>query len=117
MMKTPFKVGLEEAVAQLQLETIRQFTVVMKHGSMSVEYYAPKLKDLQTPHTQDELYVIVSGKATFMLEDKSASCMSGDVLFVPAGKKHKFENFTDDFATWVIFYGPEGGEANSKGGQ
>jgi mannose-6-phosphate isomerase-like protein (cupin superfamily) len=34
----------------------------------------------------------------------------GDVLFVRAGNEHRFENFTDDFATWVIFYGPDGGE-------
>jgi quercetin dioxygenase-like cupin family protein len=34
----------------------------------------------------------------------------GDVLFVKAGIKHRFENFTDDFTTWVIFYGPDGGE-------
>lgn len=109
-MKIPFKVGLEEAIAQLPLEAIQRFTVVMKHGSMSVEYYAPKIKDLQTPHLQDELYVIVKGKAIFIRGDEKISCMSGDVLFVPAGVKHKFENFSDDFATWVIFYGPEGGE-------
>jgi mannose-6-phosphate isomerase-like protein (cupin superfamily) len=34
----------------------------------------------------------------------------GDVLFVAAGVEHRFENFTDDFAAWVFFYGPEGGE-------
>jgi quercetin dioxygenase-like cupin family protein len=34
----------------------------------------------------------------------------GDVLFVPAGTIHRFEEFTDDFRTWVIFYGPPGGE-------
>jgi len=34
----------------------------------------------------------------------------GDLLFVPAGIVHRFEDFTDDFATWVMFYGPEGGE-------
>jgi uncharacterized RmlC-like cupin family protein len=45
-----------------------------------------------------------------MREEEKISCMSGDVLFVRAGVKHKFENFSDDFATWVIFYGPEGGE-------
>ena len=32
------------------------------------------------------------------------------LLFVKAGHEHRFENFTDDFATWVIFYGPDGGE-------
>jgi len=34
----------------------------------------------------------------------------GDVLLAPAGVEHRFENFTDDFVTWVIFYGPVGGE-------
>lgn len=34
----------------------------------------------------------------------------GDLLFVPAGVEHRFGPFTDDFATWVLFYGPEGGE-------
>ncbi len=37
---------------------------------------------------------------------------TGDFLFVPAGVEHRFENFTSDFATWVFFYGPVGGEAN-----
>jgi len=34
----------------------------------------------------------------------------GDVIFAPAGIEHRFENFSDDFVTWVIFYGPVGGE-------
>jgi quercetin dioxygenase-like cupin family protein len=33
-----------------------------------------------------------------------------DVLFVPAGVEHRFDNFTDDFMTWVIFYGQKGGK-------
>ena len=31
-------------------------------------------------------------------------------LFVPAGVVHRFEDFGDDFATWVFFYGPQDGE-------
>jgi hypothetical protein len=34
-----------------------------------------------------------------------------DVLFAPAGVEHRFEAFSDDLVVWVIFYGPEGGEA------
>ncbi len=113
-MRIPYKVGLEEAIAQLQLEEISRFTRVMRYGSMSIEYYAPKIKDLQTPHTQDELYFIVSGKSLFIRDGKQVTCMSGDVLFVPAGVPHKFENFSNDFATWVVFYGPEGGEQTGK---
>ena len=34
----------------------------------------------------------------------------GEALFVPAGDTHRFEDFSDDFAVWVVFYGPKGGE-------
>jgi quercetin dioxygenase-like cupin family protein len=36
--------------------------------------------------------------------------MKGDLFFVPAGKVHTFKNFTEDFSTWILFYGPKGGE-------
>ena len=32
------------------------------------------------------------------------------VYVLPAGVEHRFEDFTDDFGMWVVFYGPEGGE-------
>ena len=36
---------------------------------------------------------------------------AGDVIFVEAGVPHRFEGYGEDFATWVVFWGPEGGEA------
>jgi mannose-6-phosphate isomerase-like protein (cupin superfamily) len=42
--------------------------------------------------------------------DKRAPFGAGDLIFVPAHLPHRFENFTVDFAVWVAFYGPEGGE-------
>jgi len=105
-----FHIILAEAVAKLRKETSREFTMLMKHGTMSIEYYSPKKIDRQTPHKQDEIYIIASGSGTFVGDEESVQFNSGDVLFVPAGIEHHFENFTDDFATWVIFYGKEGGE-------
>ena len=84
---------------------------VLAHGSMLVEYYPPRPIDTQKPHTRDELYVIASGTGTFVNGEQRHAFGPGDVLFVPAGVVHRFEEFSDDFATWVIFYGPEGGEA------
>lgn len=81
----------------------------MQHGTMSVEYFAPDKADTQKPHIQDELYVVASGSGTFFRDGASIQFNKGDVLFVPAGMEHRFENFTDDFATRVIFYGEEGG--------
>jgi len=105
-----FHTTIAAAMVQLNQEANKQFTVMMRNGSMSVEYYAPDMIDLQTPHKQDELYVITSGSGTFFRDGEQVNINKGDVLFVPAGMEHRFENFSNDFATWVIFYGPDGGE-------
>jgi mannose-6-phosphate isomerase-like protein (cupin superfamily) len=104
------QVSIADAFAQLNTKTRQFFVKVMEHGSMSVEIYRPEKTDPQTPHIQDELYVIISGHGKFLNDGKRSQFNPGDVLFVPAGIEHRFENFTDDFATWVIFYGPKGGK-------
>jgi len=86
------------------------FLEFFKYGTLSVEVYAPKKVDLQQPHEQDEIYVIISGKGEFFNGGERVDFGVGDFLFVPAGVEHRFENFSDDFSTWVIFYGPKGGE-------
>lgn len=108
------KVSLKEAVAALENESVNKFTTVMRHGSMKIEYYKPDKVDLQQPHLQDELYIVTSGSGIFIRKDERVSCEANDVLFVPAGIGHRFENFTDDFATWVIFYGADGGEISAE---
>jgi mannose-6-phosphate isomerase-like protein (cupin superfamily) len=80
------------------------------HGSMSVELYAPRSTDIQTPHDQDELYFIHSGCGEFVMAGERHSFEAGTVFFVPAYVEHRFENFSDDFSTWVVFWGPKGGE-------
>lgn len=77
---------------------------------MKVEYYTPDKVDLQTSHLQDELYIVISGNGNFIRDTEIVSFKAHDVLFVPTGMPHHFINFTDDFATWVIFYGADGGE-------
>ena len=88
---------------------------VLAHGSMLVKFYAPRGTDEQSPHTRDELYVVARGSGTFVIGGERHSFGEGDVLFVAAGVEHRFEDFTRDFATWVFFYGPEGGEAPQGG--
>ena len=58
-----FIVTISEAIEELKKETEQKFAVVMKHDAMSVEYFAPEKIDLQQPHMQDEIYVIVSGNS------------------------------------------------------
>ena len=89
------------------------FITLFEHGSLQVEMYKPDAVDLQTPHDRDEIYVVASGRGEFLNGGNQVSFGPGDFLFVPAGVEHRFVNFTDDFSTWVFFYGPQGGESDS----
>lgn len=104
------QVSIAEALNQLDTNKVKLFEKVMTHGSMSVEIYRPVEVDLQSPHLQDELYMVISGKGEFFNDGKISTFKPGDMLFVPTGVEHRFLNFSEDFTTWVIFYGPEGGE-------
>lgn len=88
-----------------------QYAVLLEHGTLEVGMYAPRGTDPQTPHTRDEVYVVMRGTGQFQNGNTLVEFGPGDVLFVPAGREHRFERFTDDLALWVFFYGPEGGEA------
>lgn len=101
---------IEAGMQALAKASDKRFAVLFERGTLVVEYYAPRGVDPQQPHKQDELYVIASGSGMFVNGDQRHPFGVGDVLFVPAGVVHRFEDFTDDFATWVFFYGPEGGE-------
>jgi len=81
------------------------------HGTLEVGFYRPAGRDPQQPHDRDELYVIASGTGTFFCAGERTPFVPGDVLFVAAAAEHRFEDFSADFATWVFFYGPAGGEA------
>jgi mannose-6-phosphate isomerase-like protein (cupin superfamily) len=88
----------------------RQSARILDHGSLEVRFYRPRGTDPQTPHTKDEVYVVASGRGTFVVGDERTPFETGDLLFVPAGAAHRFSDFSDDFGVWVMFYGPEGGE-------
>jgi len=108
-MSHPVRATIEEAkVAPIPPGS--RSSLLMQHGSMKLRYYAPRGTDPQTPHEQDELYVIASGRGTFLVAGQRVPFGPGDVLFAVAGAEHRFEAFSEDFATWVVFYGPQGGE-------
>lgn len=105
----PWRATIEEARCAPIPEGARS-ALLMQHGTMKLRYYAPMHKDPQQPHEQDELYVVASGSGVFVNGDDRVRFGAGDALFAAAGQVHRFEDFSADFATWVIFYGPTGGE-------
>ncbi len=83
------------------------FINLMKFADLEIEIYQPNKVDHQTPHSRDEIYFISSGSGEFYLEGKIVPFKENDVLFVKAQEEHRFLNFTEDFSTWVVFYGNE----------
>ncbi|HEX6184286.1 MAG TPA: cupin domain-containing protein [Pyrinomonadaceae bacterium] len=102
--------SVAEALALLPGAGGPRFATVLEHGSLLVEIYAPRGRDPQQAHRRDEVYVVVTGRGHFVNGARRHPFGPGDLLFVPAGVEHRFEDFTADLVVWVIFYGPEGGE-------
>ena len=87
--------------------------LTLTHGDMALKVFRPSANPdglvHQQPHTQDELYLVYGGSADIVISGQRFSACVGDAFFVAAGAEHRFENFTSDFVTWVVFYGPHGG--------
>ncbi len=109
------RVGVAEALEKLPGPAGERWAVLLEHGTLEIEIYAPRGTDPQKPHTRDEVYFVVTGRGEFVNGSTRERFAPGDVLFVPAHEEHRFESFTDDLVVWVMFYGPEGGEAEMAG--
>ena len=103
-------VSLAEALAQGPPPAGNLAVPVFAHGTLVVEMYTPVGHDPQKPHTRDELYVVARGRGQFFDGTRRHAVEAGSFLFVAAGPVHRFEDFSADFAVWVAFYGPPGGE-------
>ena len=67
-------------------------------------FFAPRVVDNQTAHDEEEFYFIDRGTRDLVIGEERHPFASGDAFFVEAGVLHHFENFTDDFATWAVFF-------------
>ncbi len=88
-------------------EAAKPFLALFERGDVTVELYIPRDTDRQQPHDRDELYVVASGYGTFRRGEELVRFAEGDVLFAAAHVPHRFETFSGDFKTWVIFFGPK----------
>ena len=73
-------------------------------GEISLVFFAPEKTDYQTFHEENEYYFIARGSGKLVIDGERSDCSAGDAFFVPAKVTHRFEDFTDDFATWAVFF-------------
>lgn len=86
------------------------YTEQFRNVELSVGTYslARGADDGQSPHTEDEVYVVVSGRASFRDASGTVRIGPGDTLFVPAGMAHRFIDIEEDLTLVVVFAPPEG---------
>lgn len=104
------KFTIEEFLAKLPLPATDKW----KDGIWDVEpfemngvrlvFFAPRGTDYQTSHDEDEFYFIARGTGEIVIGGDRFGFVPGDVFFVGRTVPHRFEGFTDDFATWAIFF-------------
>jgi mannose-6-phosphate isomerase-like protein (cupin superfamily) len=107
---TVARVGLADALKKGPPPPGNLAVPIFAHGTLAVELYTPQGHDPQTPHERDEVYVVARGTGLFFDGTDRRAVESGTFIFVAAGQVHRFEEFSSDFAVWVFFYGPQGGE-------
>ena len=108
------KIDFSDALRRLPGPQGEHNVALFEHGSLVIKLAQLRGPDLQTPHSRDEIYVVARGSGEFVCGATRQTFSPNDVMFAAAGAEHRFENFSDDFAVWVFFYGPEGGEADDS---
>jgi mannose-6-phosphate isomerase-like protein (cupin superfamily) len=85
--------------------------------SLSVGLYRLKAgqADLQRPHTEDEVYYVLSGRASFRAGERQQAVGPGTLIFVERSLEHRFHDVTEDLTLLVFFAPPEGSLAERSG--
>ena len=100
-------VRLSELFARIPGPAGEHAVTVLKRGTLDVALSAPSAPVQQTPHAQDEVYVVVRGRGVLSHDGKRDPIEEGDLLFVAAGVEHQIVETSENFAVWRIFYGEE----------
>jgi len=83
---------------------------LVAHGGedlvLEIRFAARPTNGPQVPHLRDEFYIVAAGTARYRVEETVTDVSPGDLLFAAAHIAHGFENVSDDFSVWVMFYGP-----------
>ena len=104
MIETPPPVSL--AAARLLPWKPGRSAEAFVDGDLEVRFTPRPSMGPQVPHQRDELYIVAAGTGCYRVDHRVTAVGPGDLLFAAAHSAHGFEDFSDDFAIWIVFYGP-----------
>jgi mannose-6-phosphate isomerase-like protein (cupin superfamily) len=104
------------------LETSRQqsgkpYLEFLREPAISAGLYSLPVgsADLQQPHTEDEVYIVLEGLAQIQIGEQDFPVKTGDTIFVPALKEHRFHSILEELRLIVVFAPAEYSRAGSHG--
>ncbi|MFT4038918.1 MAG: cupin domain-containing protein [Thermomicrobiales bacterium] len=80
----------------------------LNQGSMSLGLYVLPAGsvDTQTPHLEDEIYYVVSGRGAITVDGERREVQPGSIVFVAKDIDHRFVNITEDLSI-LVFFAPQ----------
>jgi mannose-6-phosphate isomerase-like protein (cupin superfamily) len=93
-----------------QQEMGKPYLEFLRSPSLSVGVYtlAAGAADPQQPHTEDEVYYVVRGRARITVAEEQRVVGPGSVVFVAARVPHRFHDIEEELTTLVFFAPAEG---------
>lgn len=88
----------------------RPYLEFLRSPSLSAGLYVlpAGAMDEQSPHSEDEVYLVVAGASLFTAGEETREVRAGDVLYVAAGVAHHFHDISDELRVLVVFAPAEG---------
>ncbi|MBW4437275.1 MAG: cupin domain-containing protein [Pleurocapsa minor GSE-CHR-MK-17-07R] len=88
-----------------QVASDKAYTEFLKQPAMSAGIYRLPAggTDPQQPHSEDELYYVVSGRGMILVAGESRPVSAGSMVYVPRGVEHRFHTITEDLTILVVF--------------
>jgi mannose-6-phosphate isomerase-like protein (cupin superfamily) len=77
----------------------------LKEGTLSMGLYVLPAGSLdkQQPHTEDEVYYVLSGRGQFRLDSENRPVQTGSIIFVAARQEHRFHSIEEELKILVFF--------------
>ena len=85
--------------------TKQNYLEFLRVPSLSLGLYslAAGSLDTQQPHTEDEIYYVVSGRASMLVGAENQAVQAGSIIYVKANVEHRFHSISEDLRVLVIF--------------
>src|SRR6516225_6956173 len=90
----------------------RRAAEMFRDDHVWIRFAARPTSGTQVPHDRDEFYIVASGTARYRWDSGETMIGPGDMMFAAAHTPHGYDQFSEDFSVWVVFYGPQKPAAN-----